>query len=92
MIDRRGESCDRTSVLVAVLDELAELFDRLESDDFLLAPLFAQHCLLTGKVVTIRMPGREVVGVCRGIGGDGRLLVQTTTGLEPIAAGVVADW
>ncbi|HND54820.1 MAG TPA: hypothetical protein PLV92_20550, partial [Pirellulaceae bacterium] len=96
LIDRLGRREDRTAVLVDVLDELADMLDQLEDDTFSLAAAFAPHCLLTDKIVTVQTPGRtagqNIVGLCRGIGEDGRLQIQTPTALEQIAAGVIADW
>lgn len=78
------------SVLVAILQELDAQFesDRSRPADLPLA--WKRYCVLDQRPVRIDQAGESHIGVCRGIDGDGALLLQTPDGgCSRIIAGVV---
>ena len=86
--------CDRTVLLVAVLDAFAaryEAWERADGDARAagLAADYSQHCSTLGRLVTLQIAGEQITGEAREIDSDGRLVVATADGEITIAAGDV---
>jgi BirA family biotin operon repressor/biotin-[acetyl-CoA-carboxylase] ligase len=87
--DISGREHDLTGVLVSVLQRLAPRLEQLAAGESALRAEWSRRCLLRGRVVRLRMEGDEVSGMCRGIGADGALELQTSRGLERFYGGVI---
>jgi hypothetical protein len=48
--------------------------------------------VLTGLRIAVEAGEETVAGICRGYADDGALLVETTTALRRLYAGVVVSW
>jgi BirA family biotin operon repressor/biotin-[acetyl-CoA-carboxylase] ligase len=48
-----------------------------------------RRCLLTGHTVQLEVRDRSLAGVCRGIDGDGALLLETDAGSRRCLSGIV---
>jgi len=85
---------DRTSVLLAILDEFDRRWSELFNSGFdPAAAAYRERCLLTGKTVTIQpRPDETITGLCRGIDPYGGLLIRTATGDQSIISGTVTSW
>lgn len=91
LADHSGQSLDRREVLKTFLQQLDEQFLKLARGE----PVFENwddHCLLTGKNVTIQTGPIAVSGLCRGIDDFGALLLETDRGVQRMLGGVVAEW
>lgn len=91
LFDHAGQSLDRRDVLRSFLQQLDEQFLKLAQGE----PVFEnwpEHCLLTGKTVTIQAGPNTVTGICRGIDDSGALLLETDRGLQRMLGGVVSKW
>lgn len=91
LADLSGRSHSRREILKQFLQHLDDQFQALSRGESVLAD-WPEHCLLTGKTVTIQAGPKKVQGVCRGIDDSGALLVETQDGLETLLGGVVASW
>ncbi|MBD3673026.1 MAG: biotin--[acetyl-CoA-carboxylase] ligase [Planctomycetaceae bacterium] len=91
LADLSGRPHSRREILKQFLQHLDALFQSLSRGEPVLEE-WPEHCLLTGKTVTIQAGPNEVRGVCRGIDESGALLVETRDGLETMLGGVVARW
>jgi len=85
---------DRTALLIELLRQLGDVYQawRGHGGDAShgLRPAYAEACASIGRRVRATLPGGSaVVGVATGIDGSGRLLVDTGTGREVLAAGDV---
>ncbi len=82
---------DRESLLVAYLEQLARLHRRLgEEGPEGLRRTYADACATLGQDVAVQLPGDAVVtGRATGIDAHGRLVLATSAGIRPIAAGDV---
>lgn len=85
---------DLTSVLITIIDH----FDRrwhelLAANHEALLAAYRQRCFLTGRTITIEQPGAtRHIGICHGLDPQGRLILQTEHGRQPIASGTVVSW
>lgn len=81
---------DRDPILVAVLRRLAErvaAWDRASADPELRLA-YTQRCASLGRTVRAELPGgRVVAGIARSLDPQGRLVVETDCGPEPLSAG-----
>ena len=89
-----GGPVDRTALLLHVLDALAEHYDpwRAAGGDAAvgLRAAYLSVCDTVGRDVRVDLPsGGHTQGRAEGIDGDGRLQVQTGTGLLSLGAGDV---
>jgi len=89
-----GGPVDRTALLLYVLDALAEHYDpwRVAGGDAArgLRAAYLSVCDTVGRDVRVDLPsGGHTQGRAGGIDGDGRLQVQTGTGLLSLGAGDV---
>lgn len=91
LVDHSGQSLDRLEILKSFLQHIEAQFLTLARGE----PVFenwAEHCLLTGKTVTIQIGPNSVSGLCRGIDDSGALLLETDRGMQRMLGGVVAEW
>jgi BirA family transcriptional regulator, biotin operon repressor / biotin---[acetyl-CoA-carboxylase] ligase len=89
LVDVTGHVLDRTGLLLEILQHLASVLRLLGTSEFSLAQRWQPYCMLQGRTLSVQWGPRRLEGVCRGIDGDGALLLQTVTGLESCFAGVV---
>ena len=88
--DVTGLEYDRTAILAMLLERLrAELAAGSTVD---LTARWEPRCALCGRIVQVENAGRRITGVCCGIDGDGALTVETESGRERVASGVVRSW
>ena len=89
MIDVAERPLDLTDVLVSILSQMESGFDRLRHSPGDLARRWQRYCVLRGQVVALDVNERHVTGECRGIDGDGALVLQTGNGTKRYFSGVV---
>lgn len=80
----------RVELLIGILQRLESHLRDLGSGDIQWQELWRKRCLLTDRTVQLDTHGGRLVGVCRGIGEDGALLLETDAGLRRCFSGVVA--
>lgn len=82
---------DRQSLLLAFLAALNRRLGQLASND--LSPLDAARaaCLLADKRVTLLVGERATTGLCRGLAGDGALLIESVNAVVPHYAGSIIE-
>lgn len=100
LFDAASHTFDRTSVLIVVLNDLAERLAMIRDDVSHLADLWRERCFLQGRTVQIQLNQNHghpdelglagLTGVCQGIDDDGALLLQTETGVVRCFGGTVA--
>ncbi len=84
-----GVAQDRTALLISLLGNLEQQLRRLGEDGSAVAARAHEMCLQRGRRLTVCSGGRAMEGLCRGIGPDGALLVDTVEGLRRCYSGVV---
>jgi len=89
LTDLTDAVCDRTAVLIRILNELERELSNLKDDHFSFLNRFRERCLLTGRIISIQEAEQEVTGTCLGIDDDGALRLQTELGPRRCLAGVV---
>lgn len=89
LVDLTGRVLDRTELLLQILQHLSSVLRQLNAHDFSLAQRWQSFCMLQGRALRLQWGSRQLVGVCRGIDGNGALLLQTESGLEACPSGVV---
>jgi len=87
--DATDDMFDLTEVMVAWLERFADHLHHLAIGDPGLPFRWQSLCALSGKKVELQSGNRTVHGLCRGIDGEGALLVDTDTGPERLYAGVL---
>lgn len=90
MVDVAGEMLNLTTVLTCVLQHFSRQLEALADDEERIIESLRQRCVLTGRRVLVDAGQECVAGVCRGLDGDGALLIATSSGLRRVVAGVVA--
>lgn len=80
---------DRFVIMEQCVRSLCERLPALTSDPEELARAYQPRCFLTGREVAVRQGNESLVGVVRGIGADGGLVLQTVAGPRTIHAGEV---
>jgi BirA family biotin operon repressor/biotin-[acetyl-CoA-carboxylase] ligase len=87
----QGSDPDRTLLLGAVLDSLAEQYDVWQaSGGGSLAASYQRVCTTVGSEVRVDLPtGTTLAGLAAGVDDDGRLLVETGARTVAVAAGDV---
>lgn len=83
---------ERHQLLAAVLRELVAMLDRFSSDGFAaFADAWSAQDAFADSPIRLRLDsGEHRDGVCRGVDGDGALLVDTDSGRERVLAGDVS--
>ncbi|WP_202862708.1 biotin--[acetyl-CoA-carboxylase] ligase [Antricoccus suffuscus] len=88
-----GVAIDRTDVLVRLLDGFARRYSQWYADPggFELASAYRAACGTIGLDVTVALPGRDTPmrGVARDVDAEGRLVVETSDGVQAVSAGDV---
>ncbi len=86
-----GVTVTRPQVVMAVLEQLAGLYETWESCGWAaLRPSYEAVCITLGRTVRVELPdGTSVLGTAQSITDDGRLLVMTASGQRAFAAGDV---
>ena len=86
-----GVSVTRPQVVMAVLEQLAGLYEQWDSYGWTaVKDSYESACVTLGRTVRVELPdGTAVLGTAQSISDDGRLLVMTTSGLQAFAAGDV---
>ncbi len=92
LVEISGYRIELVTVLRSVLGELARLLALLTAGTDVIYQQWDAHCMLTGRQVVVAMGARRTRGICRGIGPDGALLVETPLGVEPCVSGEVVHW
>lgn len=90
LVDLAGRPLDLTNMLTLVLRRLSAEIQAWVDDEKVLSERWGPHCFLTGRAVQIEGNGTRIVGRCLGISPTGALLLQTSEGVVPCIAGVVA--
>ena len=89
MVDLKGDPTPLVEVLVSVVEHLVDRLQWIGTRDDQLQDRWRSRSLLTGRSVTVETVTGILHGVCRGIDGDGALLLQTEQGVRPCLAGTV---
>lgn len=82
-----GRTLHRYALLPAIVDQIVRCIGDLEMMREAILTEFRQRCLLSGQPVTWQERDESRSGLCRGVGDDGELLVETAKGLERLASG-----
>ena len=82
---------DRLKILNIFLGHLETLICSLSKGESILDD-WSEHCLLTGKHVTLLVGKEEISGLCQGLAPNGALLLQTTQGTRQFLGGIVKWW
>ena len=89
--DHAGSSFDRLILLEVFLKHLETLIKGL-ADGLPVLDDWSDHCLLTGKQVTLLVGDQEVSGECLGLAPTGALMLQTDQGTQEFLGGIVKSW
>jgi BirA family biotin operon repressor/biotin-[acetyl-CoA-carboxylase] ligase len=89
LCDLIGSPLDLTTILSAVLSEIATRIDQLRTRDAKLVRAWQQRNLLRGKRVVVDVDGRTMAGQCREIAADGAIVIDTAFGPQPFYNGSV---
>jgi BirA family biotin operon repressor/biotin-[acetyl-CoA-carboxylase] ligase len=89
LVDITRRAFDRTEVLIAVLQRMAEVFERLRQDRRAVAEAWRQRCYLHGRTVEVATGQQRIAGVCQGIDDEGALLLHSDAGIHRCFGGVV---
>ena len=87
MPDMTGRALARQRLLVALVPRLLTLLADVARDPAVLADRYRPLCGLKDRPVTIHVGDTLVVGTCRSIAADGRLIVDTPAGRQLVASG-----
>ncbi|MCE5268231.1 MAG: biotin--[acetyl-CoA-carboxylase] ligase [Planctomycetaceae bacterium] len=88
--DLAGQRFDQTDVLVDLLRHLADAFSMLRDDPSALSARANARCTQRGQTVTLHWGNQHKTGVCRGIGADGAILLETAAGVERFHSGTTS--
>lgn len=83
-----GGAVDRTALLAALVEDLAEEYDGWRGGADLRAR-YLDLCVTPGQQVRVAVPGGEVAGEAVDVDESGRLVVRTPSGEEHLGAGDV---
>ncbi len=89
--DYSGQRHQRLKILETFLLHLETLIRSLAQDMPILDD-WSDHCLLTGKQVTLLVGKTTVTGLCHGIAPTGALVLQTAQGPQQFLGGIVTSW
>lgn len=91
LLDHTGFMFNRLDVLDAFMGHLEELIHSL-SKGLPVLDDWPDHCLLTGKRVTLIVGSEEISGDCLGLASNGALMLQTPQGMQQFIGGIVQSW
>ena len=82
-----GRELHRYDLLPAIVEQIVGTLANLQDtvDDLLVG--FRERCLLDQKRVTFLVGAEARQGLCRGIGANGELLIETDQGLKRLTSG-----
>lgn len=88
-----GAAPSRNTVAAAILDELGNVLLEFEKTGFdAFREEWRRYDMLANRNICLEMPDRRVVGVARGVGPDGTLLIEHDGSVESFLAGhIVMD-
>jgi BirA family biotin operon repressor/biotin-[acetyl-CoA-carboxylase] ligase len=89
--DLTGRSLPRERLLVAFLPRFLGLLRGMAADEGILAARYRPLCSLDGHAVTIHAGDGRHHGLCRGIAGDGALVLDTPSGRMRLVSGSLTD-
>jgi BirA family biotin operon repressor/biotin-[acetyl-CoA-carboxylase] ligase len=89
LVEVATASCERIVLLIAILQQLELQLKRLRAGDSQLQQQWQDRCLLTGQTLQLDTPGRQLVGICRGIDEQGALLLEVGKNIERCVSGTV---
>ncbi len=89
IVDETGFEWELTAVLGQLLQALEDRLHELGSGELPLQEIWARHCVLTSKRVSLDAADQRVAGVCRGINEHGALLLETDGRVQAWFGGVV---
>ena len=87
LCDEWGGEVSRAGLLADLLQAVERELEETRQSEDRLAERFGRWCLLTGSHVRMETERGNREGICRGIDGDGKLLLETAAGLERFIAG-----
>ena len=90
MCDLKGDPTPLADVLVKVVRQLVDRLQCIGTGDDQLVEQLRDRSLLTDLRVVVENATGQCSGICRGIDGDGALLVETDSGVQRCLAGTVA--
>ena len=82
---------DRVEILRRLMRDIESLLDSFATGESFLDD-WPEHCLLTGKQVTLQTGSSEITGRCQGIDGSGALILETSAGPQLFFGGVIQSW
>ena len=91
LFDHTSSTFDRLDFLNAFLGHLEKLILAL-SEGLPILDDWSDHCLLTGKRVTLLVGNVTISGDCLGLAPNGALMLQTPHGTQQFVGGVVQSW
>lgn len=92
LCDVSHRAWDMATVLIHVLQHLAEHLRQLATDDAALATRWDELCFLRGRTIQHTVGDRVTLGVCQGVDRQGALLLRTETGITRVLGGVITHW
>lgn len=88
-----GHPLEPSVVLVELVEELQSMIALWRAGDNSWLTQWRQRCLLTGRVVHVRLsPDQQLIGVCEGLDATGRLIVRGENSVQFLSAGEVVGW
>ena len=81
----------RIEILRSLMQDIESLLVSFASGQTFLDE-WPEHCMLTGKQVTLQTGASEVTGRCHGIDSNGALILETSSGRRSFFGGVVQSW
>ncbi len=89
--DHSGQMHNRLLVLKMFIEVLETFLKECAGGVFAL-DAWRQHCLLTGKEVTLQTGNTRVTGICRGIADSGAIIIETPAGPQELLGGSIVSW
>ena len=91
LFEKTDSTFDRLEILKTFLIRMEQLIKSL-SQGLPVLDQWSDHCLLTGKHVTLLVGDEEVSGACLGLAPNGALKLQTDRGTQQFLGGIVRSW
>lgn len=89
LVDETGFEWELTQVLESLLTSMQHRLHELGAGALQLQEVWARHCVLTGKRVSLEAADRRVSGICRGINEHGALILESDGQTQAWFGGVV---
>lgn len=92
LIDELGSEVSANQILIQCLHQIeSRMRDHVHHQQALLDQWRA-YCLLTGRSICLDQHGHTISGLCRGIDGDGALLIDDGTSVQRCVSGSVTQF